>query len=77
MNDEEIEKTHEAQLNVLVQRMTKDLPGIFAGVIGYLVYRWVKVPESAMTMAGIIGLILIISLVARVATRGRFVGTGD
>ncbi|MET4583131.1 uncharacterized membrane protein YjjP (DUF1212 family) [Conyzicola nivalis] len=33
------------------------IAGIFAGVIGYLVYRWVKVPESAMTMAGIIGLI--------------------
>ncbi|MCW4385830.1 threonine/serine exporter family protein [Salinibacterium sp. SYSU T00001] len=33
------------------------LAGVVAGVIGYLVYRWVKVPESAITMAGIIGLI--------------------
>lgn len=33
------------------------IAGIVAGVIGYLIFRWVKVPESAMTMAGIIGLI--------------------
>ncbi|MPV50721.1 threonine/serine exporter family protein [Pseudactinotalea sp. HY160] len=33
------------------------LAGVVAGVLGYLVYRWLKVPESAMTMAGIIGLI--------------------
>lgn len=31
--------------------------GIVAGIIGYLIYRWIKVPESAMTMAGIISLI--------------------
>ena len=31
--------------------------GAAAGVIGYLVYRWLKVPEAAFTMAGIIGLI--------------------
>jgi uncharacterized membrane protein YjjP (DUF1212 family) len=31
--------------------------GIVAGVIGYLTYRRIKVPESAMTMAGIISLI--------------------
>jgi uncharacterized membrane protein YjjP (DUF1212 family) len=31
--------------------------GIVAGIIGYLTYRWIKVPESAMTMAGIISLI--------------------
>ncbi|MFP7833607.1 threonine/serine exporter ThrE family protein [Marisediminicola sp. LYQ134] len=31
--------------------------GVAAGVIGYLIYRWLKVPESAMTMAGIIALI--------------------
>jgi uncharacterized membrane protein YjjP (DUF1212 family) len=33
------------------------IAGIVAGLIGYLTYRWLKVPESAMTMAGIIGLI--------------------
>jgi uncharacterized membrane protein YjjP (DUF1212 family) len=33
------------------------IAGIAAGVIGYLTYRWLKVPESAMTMAGIIALI--------------------
>jgi uncharacterized membrane protein YjjP (DUF1212 family) len=33
------------------------IAGVVAGVIGYLIYRWIKVPESAMTMAGIIGLI--------------------
>ena len=33
------------------------IAGVAAGVIGYLVYRWLKVPESAMTMAGVIGLI--------------------
>lgn len=33
------------------------IAGTVAGVIGYLTYRWVKVPESAMTMAGIIALI--------------------
>ncbi|QEE62446.1 threonine/serine exporter family protein [Salinibacterium sp. dk2585] len=31
--------------------------GVVAGIIGYLLYRWVKIPESAITMAGIIGLI--------------------
>ncbi len=31
--------------------------GAAAGVIGYLTYRWLKVPEGAMTMAGIIALI--------------------
>jgi uncharacterized membrane protein YjjP (DUF1212 family) len=31
--------------------------GIVAGIVGYLTYRWIKVPESAMTMAGIISLI--------------------
>jgi uncharacterized membrane protein YjjB (DUF3815 family) len=31
--------------------------GIVAGIVGYLTYRWLKVPESAMTMAGIISLI--------------------
>lgn len=31
--------------------------GFAAGVVAYLVYRWLKVPEAAMTMAGIIGLI--------------------
>jgi uncharacterized membrane protein YjjP (DUF1212 family) len=33
------------------------IAGVAAGVIGYLVYRWLKVPEGAMTTAGIIGLI--------------------
>ena len=31
--------------------------GAAAGVIGYLTYRWLKAPEGAMTMAGIIALI--------------------
>lgn len=31
--------------------------GAAAGVIGYLVYRWLKVPEAVFMMAGIIGLI--------------------
>ncbi|MGV8885012.1 MAG: threonine/serine ThrE exporter family protein [Microbacteriaceae bacterium] len=30
---------------------------VVAGVIGYLAYRWFKVPESAMSMVGIIALI--------------------
>ncbi|WP_237657203.1 threonine/serine exporter ThrE family protein [Agreia sp. COWG] len=33
------------------------IAGAAAGVIGYLSYRWLKVPESAMTMAGVISLI--------------------
>ena len=33
------------------------IAGAVAGVIAYLAYRWVKVPEAAMAMAGIIGLI--------------------
>lgn len=33
------------------------LAGVAAGVLGYLIYRWLKVPEAAMTMAGVIGLI--------------------
>ena len=33
------------------------MAGAVAGVIAYLAYRWIKVPESAMAMAGIIGLI--------------------
>lgn len=33
------------------------IAGAVAGVIGYLTYRWLKVPEGAMTMAGIIALI--------------------
>ena len=33
------------------------IAGVAAGIVGYLVYRWLKVPEAAMTMAGIIGLI--------------------
>lgn len=33
------------------------LAGVVAGVLGYLTYRWFKVPEAAMTMAGLIGLI--------------------
>lgn len=33
------------------------IAGAAAGVIGYLTYRWLKVPEGAMTMAGIIALI--------------------
>lgn len=33
------------------------LAGVVAGVLGYLVYRWIRVPEAAMTMAGVIGLI--------------------
>ena len=31
--------------------------GVAAGVIGYLVYRWLKVPEAVFMMAGVIGLI--------------------
>lgn len=31
--------------------------GVVAGVLSYLVYRWITVPEAALTMAGIIGLI--------------------
>jgi uncharacterized membrane protein YjjP (DUF1212 family) len=37
--------------------MASAVAGTVAGVIAYLVYRWVKVPEAAMAMAGIIGLI--------------------
>lgn len=33
------------------------IAGIVAGIIGYLCYRWLKVPEAAITMAGVIGLI--------------------
>ncbi|GAB3141567.1 hypothetical protein GCM10027057_25390 [Marisediminicola antarctica] len=33
------------------------IAGAAAGVIGYFTYRWLKVPEGAMTMAGIIALI--------------------
>jgi uncharacterized membrane protein YjjP (DUF1212 family) len=33
------------------------IAGTVAGVVGYLAYRWVKVPEGAVTMAGIISLI--------------------
>ncbi|WP_245542947.1 threonine/serine ThrE exporter family protein [Ruania albidiflava] len=33
------------------------MAGVVAGVLGYLTYRWFKVPEAAMTMAGLIGLI--------------------
>ncbi len=33
------------------------IAGTVAGLIGYFTYRWLKVPEGAMTMAGIIGLI--------------------
>lgn len=33
------------------------IAGIVAGFIGYLIYRWLKVPEGAMTTAGVIGLI--------------------
>lgn len=31
--------------------------GVAAGMISYLTYRWLKIPEAAMGMAGIIGLI--------------------
>ncbi len=33
------------------------LAGVLAGVIGYLTYRWIKAPEGAISMAGVIGLI--------------------
>lgn len=33
------------------------IAGAAAGVIGYLIYRWLKVPEGATAMAGIIALI--------------------
>src|SRR5699024_12784827 len=33
------------------------LAGVLAGILGYLVYRWIRVPEAAVTMAGVIGLI--------------------
>ncbi|PFG29358.1 threonine/serine ThrE exporter family protein [Paramicrobacterium agarici] len=33
------------------------IAGVVAGVLSYLVYRWITVPEAALTMAGIIGLI--------------------
>ena len=33
------------------------IAGIVAGIIGYLIYRWLKVPEGATNMAGIIALI--------------------
>ena len=33
------------------------IAGAAAGVLGYLIYRWLKVPEGAMTTAGIIALI--------------------
>lgn len=33
------------------------LAGVAAGVIGYLIYRWLKVPEAATAMAGVAGLI--------------------
>jgi len=33
------------------------IAGAAAGIIGYLTYRWFKIPETAMGMAGIIGLI--------------------
>ena len=47
------------------------------------IYRYARTPyENAITLAWagslvLIGLILLISLIARFATRGRFVGTGD
>lgn len=37
--------------------MASAAAGAVAGVIAYLAYRWIKVPEAAMAMAGIIGLI--------------------
>jgi uncharacterized membrane protein YjjB (DUF3815 family) len=33
------------------------IAAVAAGIIGYLTYRWIKVPEGATTTAGIIGLI--------------------
>lgn len=33
------------------------IAGIIAGVFSYLIYRWLKIPESAMNMVGIIALI--------------------
>jgi uncharacterized membrane protein YjjB (DUF3815 family) len=33
------------------------IAAVVAGVIGYLTYRWLKIPEGAMTTAAIIGLI--------------------
>jgi uncharacterized membrane protein YjjP (DUF1212 family) len=33
------------------------IAAVVAGVIGYLAYRWLKIPEGAMTTAAIIGLI--------------------
>ncbi len=39
------------------QGLAPGIAGAAAGFIGYLIYRWLKVPESAMTMAGIIALI--------------------
>lgn len=43
--------------SILQPGLAPAMAGVIAGVIGYLVYRWTKVPESAITMAGIIGLI--------------------
>ncbi len=37
--------------------LTSALAGVLAGVIGYLTYRWIKAPEGAVSMAGLIGLI--------------------
>lgn len=37
--------------------LSPGIAGVVAGVIGYFTYRWLKAPEGAMTMAGIIGLI--------------------
>lgn len=33
------------------------LAGVVAGIIGYLIYRWLRVPEGATNMAGVIPLI--------------------
>src|SRR5699024_12392082 len=37
--------------------LSSALAGVLAGVIGYLTYRWIKAPEGAISMAGVIGLI--------------------
>lgn len=37
--------------------LTSAVAGILAGAIGYLTYRWIKAPEGAIAMAGVIGLI--------------------
>lgn len=49
---------HQAVLPLTSQPgVSSAVAGTLAGVIGYLTYRWIKAPEGAVAMAGVIGLI--------------------